>query len=224
MEGSMRVQLITAAAVLLLSAAGATAQTVNPSLVGTWKSAPDQVKLTTDFDKSVWGSDDASDPQTDLSKSVVSFASSGADFQVKLTTDFDKSVWGSDASSVRTVDLVVRQAGDATLTVTKKVVDARGRAVPASTWIEEVRLTLGPPQDGVAARVEHDTQVVTAVRRFPDDPGYKWNLDGLRVKVVTFKDGDGSSIEIRYDTPEGRGSFWETLRRDRAPASKRSSG
>ena len=181
----MRIQLITAAAVLLLSAAGATAQTVSPSLVGTWKSAPDQIKLT---------------------------------------TDFDKSVWGPDASSVRTVDLVVRQSGDATLKVTKKVVDARGRAVPASTWIEEVQFTLGPPQDGVAARVEHDTKVVTAVRRFPDDPGYKWNLDGLRVKVVTFKDGDGSSIEIRYDTPEGRGSFWETLRRDRAPASKRSSG
>ena len=181
----MRIQLITAAAVVLLSAAGATAQTVNPSLVGTWKSAPDEVKLT---------------------------------------TDFDKSVWGPDATSVRTVDLVVRQSGDSTLTITKKVIDARGRTVPASTWIEEVQLTLAAPQDGVAPRVEHDAKVVTAVRRFPDDPGYKWNLDGLRLKVVTFKDGDGSSIEIRYDTPEGRGSFWETLRRDRAPASKRSSG
>ena len=178
----MRIQLITAAAVLLLSAAGATAQTVNPSLVGTWKASPDQVKLT---------------------------------------TDFDKSVWGPDASSVRTVDLVIRQSGEATLNVTKKVVDARGRAVAASTWIEEVQFTLGPPQDGVANRVEHDAKVASAVRRFPDDPDYKWSLDGLRVKVVTFKDGDGSSIEIRYDTPEGRGSFWETLRRDRAPASKR---
>ena len=180
----MRIQLITAAAVLLLSAAGATAQTVNPSLVGTWKSTPDQVKLT---------------------------------------TDFDKSVWGPDASSVRTVDLVVRQSGEATLNVTKKVVDARGRTVAASTWIEEVQFTLGPPQDGVANRVEHDTKVASAVRRFPDDPGYKWNLDGLRVKVVTFKDGDGNAIEIRYDTPEGRGSFWETLRRERAPAPKRPS-
>jgi len=179
----MRIQLIAAAAVLL-SAVGATAQTVNPSLVGTWKSAPEQVKLT---------------------------------------TDFDKSVWGPDASSVRTVDLVVRQSGEATLTVTKKVVDARGRTVPASTWIEDVQFTLGAPQDGVANRVEHDTKVASAVRRFPDDPAYKWNLDGLRLKVVTFKDGDGNAIEIRYDTPEGRGSFWETLRRERAPAPKRPS-
>ena len=52
----MRTQLITAAAVLLLSAAGATAQTspaASPSLTGTWKSAPDELKLTSEFDKSV---------------------------------------------------------------------------------------------------------------------------------------------------------------------------
>ena len=178
----MRIQLITATAVLLLSAAGATAQTVNPSLVGSWKSAPDQLKLT---------------------------------------SDFDKSVWGADASSVRTVDLVVRPSGEATLKVTKKVVDARGRTVPASTWVEESHLTLGGAQPAVAARVEHDTRVASAVRLFPDDPNYKWDLDGLRVKVVTFTDGDGNAIEIRYDTPEGKGSFWETLRRDRPAAPRR---
>ena len=44
---------------------------------------------------------------------------------------------------------------------------------------------------------------------------YEDALDGLRVKIVTFQDGDDDSIEIRYDTPEGRGSFWETLRRQR---------
>ena len=51
----MRMQLMTAAAVVLLSA-GATAQPrPQPALIGTWKSAPDELKLTTDFDKSVWG-------------------------------------------------------------------------------------------------------------------------------------------------------------------------
>ena len=34
----------------------------------------------------------------------------------------------------------------------------------------------------------------------------------LRVTVSTFSDGP-SRIEVRVDTPEGRGSFWETLRR-----------
>ena len=51
----MRIQLMTAAAVVLLSAAGTTAQTRPTALVGTWKSVPDESKLTSDFDKSVWG-------------------------------------------------------------------------------------------------------------------------------------------------------------------------
>ena len=194
----MRKQLMTALAVLLLSAADATAQAkpasrpddeqstrstrFAPALVGSWKSAPDQIRLT---------------------------------------SDFDKSVWGPDASSVRTVELAVQPSGEATLKVTKKVVDAKGRTVPASTWIEEAKLQIGEPQDGIATRVEHEAKVLSAVRLFPDDPEYRWTLDGLRVKVVTFEDGDGSTIEIRYDTPEGKGSFWETLRRDGAAAARR---
>ncbi len=200
----MRKQLVTAFAVLLMFGAGVSAQTqsatrqtphsddesprhsaaFSPSLVGNWKSAPDEIKLT---------------------------------------SDFDKSVWGAGATSVRTVDLVVRSSGEATLRVTKKVVDARGRTVPASTSVEEAQLKIGEPKHGVATRIEHDVQVVSAVRRFPDDPDYRWSLDGLRVKVVTFEDGDDNTIEIRYDTPEGRGSFWETLRRDRASANRRAS-
>ena len=194
----MRKPLTTAAAVLLVSAAIASAQTqpprqpsngespqrsatFDPALTGTWKSAPDQMKLT---------------------------------------SDFDKSVWGPDASSVRTVDLVVRQSGEATLRVTKKVIDAKGRTVQASTWVEEAQLKIGGSTPGTGPRIEHEATVVSAVRLFPDDKDYRWNIEGLRVKLVTFSDGDGS-MEVRYDTPEGRGSFWETLRRDRATTSRR---
>jgi hypothetical protein len=194
----MRKQLMTAAAVLLISAAAAPAQTARstprpddetsrqkasftPALVGAWKSVPDQMKLT---------------------------------------SDFDKSVWGADTSSVRTVDLTVQPSGDATLRITKKVVDARGRTVPASTWIEEANLVIGDAREGIATRVEHDTTVKSAVRLFPDDKDYKWPIEGLRVKVVTFTGQPGDSIEIRYDTPDGRGSFWETLRREGAGAGR----
>ena len=181
----MRIQLITAAAVLLLSAAGATAQTspaAAPSLTGTWRSAPDEMKLT---------------------------------------TDFDKSVWGPNATSVRTVELVIRSNTDATLRVVKKVVDAKGRTVPASTWIEEAQLQIGEATPGVADRIEHQVTVKSAVRLFPDDPDYKWAMDGLRVKLVTFTARDGNSMEVRYDTPEGRGSFWETLTRARGTTAPR---
>ena len=57
--------------------------------------------------------------------------------------------------------------------------------------------------------------------RYPDDPESTWPLDGASVKVVTFSDGDGDSLEVRFDTPEGRGSFWETLRRAGASTARR---
>jgi hypothetical protein len=177
----MRTQLMTAAAVVLLSAAGATAPTrlaaTNTILLGTWKSAPDEVRLT---------------------------------------SDFDKSVWGPNATSIRTVELVVRSDTDATLRVVKKVVDAKGRLVPASTWIEEAQLRIGEATPGVADRVEHQVAVTSAVRLFPDDKDYRWTIDGLKVKLVTFTDRDANTLEVRYDTPDGRGSFWETLKRGAA--------
>lgn len=190
----MRTQLMTAAAVLLLSAAGATAHsrpaalrddqqpaatqaaTTPRPLTGTWRSAPDEMKLT---------------------------------------SDFDKSVWGANATSVRTVELVVRSNTDATLRVVKRVLDAKGRALPASTWIEESQLRIGAATPGVADRLEHEVTVSSAVRLFPDDKNYRFTIDGLRVKLVTFTARDGNTLEVRYDTPEGRGSFWETLTRAR---------
>ena len=132
---------------------------------------------------------------------------------MKLTSDFERSVWGPDASSLRVTELVVQPSGDATLRVTRKVVDARGRDVPASTTVEEARLVLGAATPGLATRMEHDVKIVSAERRYPDDPKSTWPLEGLGVKVVTFTDGDGNSLEVRFDTPEGRGSFWETLER-----------
>jgi hypothetical protein len=146
----------------------------SPMLIGTWKSAPDEMRLT---------------------------------------SDVDKAVWGVNATAVRTLELTVRPSGEGILRVTKKVLDGKGRVAPASTLVEEAQLQLGEATPDVATRLEHQATVVKAVRLFPDDPEYRWPLDGLRVKLVTFRDGDDNSIEVRYDTPEGRGSFWETLRR-----------
>jgi hypothetical protein len=140
---------------------------------------------------------------------------------MKLTSDFERSVWGDDASSLRVAELVVQPSGEATLRVTRKVVDGKGRDVPASTTVEEARLVLGPATPGLATRMEHDVKVVSAERRYPDDPSSTWPLDGLGVKVVTFTDGDGNSLEVRFDTPEGRGSFWETLERVGASTARR---
>jgi hypothetical protein len=158
-------------------------------------------------------SDEGGESSSSAFSSVLVGTWKSAPDEMKLTSDLDKSVWGADATSVRTLELTVRPSGEGTLRVTKKVVDGKGRVVPASTWIEDTQLKLGGSTPGVATRLEHEATVVKAVRRFTDDPDYAWPLDGLKVKLVTFQDGDNNSLEIRYDTPEGRGSFWETLRR-----------
>jgi hypothetical protein len=152
---------------------------MSPALAGTWRSAPDELRLT---------------------------------------SDFDKSVWGPDATSVRTTELTVMPSGDATLRIERKVVDGKGRTIAASTSIEEARITIGGAGPPAATRIEHAVKVVNAERRYPDDPDYKWPLEGVQVQVVTFEGGDAQTLEVRFETPEGRGSFWETLRRQgRAP-------
>lgn len=132
--------------------------------------------------------------------------------ETRLSTAFDESVWGKNATAIRTVQMSVTPSGDATLTITRKVVDARGRTVPASTSIEQASLVLGEAKSSNDARSELATTVKHAERRYPGDPAATWTIDGLQVGVFTFK-GKPEEIEIRVDFPEGRGSFWETLRR-----------
>lgn len=136
-----------------------------------------------------------------------------APFETRLATDFDVSVWGPNASSVRTVELTLSASGEGTLRVTTKVVDGRRRTVSASTSVEEARITVGAPAAPVDGRTDYAVTVTRAERRYPDDPGNAWPLDGLKVRVSSLGNTPASPLEIRLETPEGRGSFWETLRR-----------
>lgn len=141
--------------------------------------------------------------------------------ETPLSSSFDESVWGKNAKSTRVVEMVVKPTGDATLTVTRKILDAHGREIKAATSIEHAELTVGAVQHAIDVRSDLEVTVKHAERRYPDDPKGTWQLDGLRVTVSTFSD-DPSRIEVRVDTPEGRGSFWETLRRNASKAAKRS--
>jgi hypothetical protein len=134
--------------------------------------------------------------------------------ETPLSTSFDESVWGKNATSTRVVEMIVKPTGDATLSVTRKVLDARGREIKAATSIEHADISIGAIQQSNDVRSDLAVTVKRAERRYPEDPKGTWALDGLRVTVSTFTD-DSSQIEVRVDTPEGRGSFWETLRRVR---------
>jgi hypothetical protein len=135
--------------------------------------------------------------------------------ETPLSSEFDESVWGKNAKAVRTVEMTVKAAGEATLTVTRRILDARGREIKAATSIEHADLSIGAPQQQNDVRTDLAVTVKRAERRYPDDPKGTWPLDGLRVMVSTFSD-DLARLEVRVDTPEGRGSFWETLRRSGA--------
>jgi hypothetical protein len=138
--------------------------------------------------------------------------------ETPLSSAFDESVWGKNAKAIRTVEMVVRAGGDASLTITRKVVDARGRTVVGSSSVEAAELTLGSVQNTTGVRSDLMVTVKKAERRYPDDPKGTFDLQGLRVTVTTFSD-DAEMLEVRVDFPEGRGSFWESLRRGaRKPA------
>ena len=135
--------------------------------------------------------------------------------EITLSGDFDRQVWGPDAKSVRTVELTLESSGSGTIRVTRRVLNARGVVIRGSSAIEEAQFALAGPGETVGTRVPFETKITKAERRYPDTPNERWPVDGFRLKLVPF-DGDTSRLEVRWDTPEGPGSFWETLRR--APA------
>ncbi len=138
-------------------------------------------------------------------------------YEVPLNSDFDRSVWGPNASHRRNVDLAIESTGDGILTVRTAVVDSKGRTKPGSVSVSEARISVGLPEAGGEAPI---VSVLSAERTYPDDPSDRWPLDGLAVKVSPVA-SDANRINIRFDTPEGTGSFGETLVRQRPRAGTR---
>ena len=132
--------------------------------------------------------------------------------ETPLNAPHQEAIWGRNAKEVRTVRMMVRPNNDATLTVTRQVVDARGRVVKGTASIEHVDLTIGSADAAGGVRVDRPVTVKRAERRYPDDPEGNWTIEGLRVTATTFPD-DPRRLEVRLDFPDGNGSFWVELRR-----------
>jgi hypothetical protein len=132
--------------------------------------------------------------------------------RLPLTGEFNERVWGKNAASVRDVTLTVKANGQATLAIARKVLDARGKAVPGSSSVEEAEVTIGEATPGLATRVNHEVRVVKAERRYPDQKDDRWPLENLKVGIVSFTDS-GNTVEVRFEPADGQGSFSETLTR-----------
>ena len=218
----MRTQVLPLTAILALCATAASAQSTAstpstspaPPTAPTASTAPAKTGAPATSSTAPKGvADEEDEGQARPFPAALAGAWKAATDRIALTSDFDESVWGRNAASVRDVELTIRPDGGAALTITRKVVDAKGRAIAGSTSIERADLTIREGRPGIASRVEYATTVTKAERRYPDSPDEPWTIDGLKVVVSTLDDKGTTSLEIRVDTPEGRGSFWETLRR-----------
>jgi hypothetical protein len=143
--------------------------------------------------------------------------------EVRLNSDFDVSVWGPNASSIRKVELTLKPSGEGSITVTRSVVDGKGQTRPASVSIEEARLMLKAPETVDPNRIEPAVQVIKPERRYPDDPKDRTAIDGLVVKIVA-TDLEHDRLNVRFDLPDGRGSFGETLVRRKTGGSGKRKG
>jgi len=131
--------------------------------------------------------------------------------ELALTSDFHKSVYGSGAKSVRSVTMSIKPSGEAVFQVTNSVRDRQGRVVAGTQEVEDVTFSVGDLVQEPGRPPHYTTHVTHAERRFTDDPKSAFAHDGVMLAIYR-KDDKAGEIEVRFDTPEGTGSFWETLR------------
>ena len=141
-------------------------------------------------------------------------------FEIALSSDFHRSVYGPNARSVRLVTLTIRPSGDGTLTVTNSVRDRSGKTVPGTRQIDEVTFTIGDLAREAGYQPRYTSRIVKAQRRYPDDPQSTFPLDGAKLELFV-PEGKTGALDVRFDTPEGRGSFWETLRPAGRPTARK---
>lgn len=137
------------------------------------------------------------------------------ELKVPASTELDRQVWGEDASKVRNVQLLLEPNGSGTLRIASSVVDSKGRPKQYSQSVIEARVTLAEPPAG-GDRVQPQVTVVSAEERYLDDPKDVRKLDGVKLKV-DLQTLDSPILNIFYETPQGNGSFGESLQRAAKP-------
>jgi hypothetical protein len=137
-----------------------------------------------------------------------------------LSSDLDRDVYGPNAVSSRITNVVIRSSGEGTLTVTRRIVDRRGRAVAGTRSVEEVQFVVGAADQNRAGLPRYQGKVVRAERRYLDPPVDRFTLEGAGVEFYQGAEGTRDQLQVHFDTPDGKGSFTETLRRVRASGSQ----
>ena len=133
------------------------------------------------------------------------------EYRIKRTSEVGERIFGPNAFDVRTVELTLQPSGEGLLKISTEVVDAKGRKF--APMITEVKLSVAPPQGAASAapgKIEPAVTVTGAEEQYLDETKYRSPVNGVRVALLT--DAAAKEVELRFETPNGTGSFWTTLR------------
>ena len=133
--------------------------------------------------------------------------------EVSLSSDLHVAVWGKGALQVRDVELVIEPSGDAVLKVATSVVGPEGKTKAYSASVTEAKLRIKTPnvsEEAAGGAIRPEVIVVSAEERYLDDPNDRHAVDGLQISLGA-QAPDSPSLNFRFDTARGRGSFGETL-------------
>jgi hypothetical protein len=140
--------------------------------------------------------------------------------KTQRTGALDAEVFGPEALDVRNVSLTIEPSGEGDLQVSTSVVDHKGHThVPS---LVDVKLRIGGPQTSAPAGTRPTIAIVSAEERFLDRTGERFPLDGVRV-TMTLASAASRTLELTFDTKDGRGSFGATLQRQPPVAQARRS-
>jgi hypothetical protein len=132
-------------------------------------------------------------------------------YRMKRSSEIGTQVFGPNAFDVRDVELTLQPSGEGLLKITTSVVDAKKR-----TWAPtaiEAKLMLGAAELNPVGRCAVAVKVTGAEEVFLDETKYRSTLEGAEVRLLM--DQPGKQFELRFETPEGDGSFWSTLTRQK---------
>lgn len=130
------------------------------------------------------------------------------EYRLKRTGDVGERIFGANAFDVRNVELTLQPSGEGLLKITTEVVDAKGRKWAPT--IIEAKLQVSAPPTPTAGKIEPAVKVTAAEEQYLDETKYRSALNGVRVALVA--DPAAKEIQVRFETPNGTGSFWSTLR------------
>jgi hypothetical protein len=134
--------------------------------------------------------------------------------RVPLSED---SAWGPRATALRLAEMRLRSDGTGTITITRSVVNAAGRAFPGSRIIETAAFSIGSIEQPLGLRPRHTTTITRSERHYPDPPVVRVPIADLTINIYPPAAEAPDSVEIRFETFNGEGTFSDTLQRVRPP-------